>query len=82
MSQAKVDKYKEEKYNRKQIIQKQKRNRLIAQVVGVIVCIAIVGWIGYSAYGSINKNIASTPTEIDLSAIQGYIGGLTATTAE
>lgn len=49
MSQAKVDKYKVEKANRKEIMAKQKRNRLIAKVCGSIVALGLVAWIGVSA---------------------------------
>jgi hypothetical protein len=76
MSQEKVNKYKQEKANRKQILKKQKRNRMITKVVGSIVCLAIVGWIGYSAYDSTAKKIASSQTEVDLSSLQNYLSGI------
>jgi len=41
MSQAKVDKYKEEKKNREKIVKKEKRTRLIWTLVGVAV-VAVV----------------------------------------
>lgn len=42
MSQAKVDKYKEEKKNRKQIIAKEKRNKVIWSVVGIVIGVALI----------------------------------------
>ena len=46
MSQAKVDRYKEEKKNRKKIQKKQKAK----QVVEILVCAAILGPLGRHAY--------------------------------
>lgn len=42
MSQAKVDKYKEEKKNRKKIIAKEKRTRVIWAIVGIVIAVALV----------------------------------------
>ena len=42
MSQAKVDKYKEDKKNRKKIIAKEKRIRVIWTIVGIVVAAALV----------------------------------------
>ena len=50
MSQAKVDRYKEEKKNRKQTIKKEKRNRVLGRTLGVVIAAAIVCWIGFSGY--------------------------------
>ena len=43
MSQAKVDKHKQEKYNRKKNVKK-----LAAYVVATLIAIAFIGYIGYS----------------------------------
>ncbi len=48
MSQAKVDQYKVEKANRKETIAKEKRKRMVAKILGSIVGIALVAWIGVS----------------------------------
>jgi len=50
MSQEKIDRYKEEKANRKKEIAKQKRNALIGKIAGIVVCIGIIAWIGWSGY--------------------------------
>ena len=42
MSQAKVDKYKEEKKNRKKIIAKEKRIRTIWTIVGIVIGVALI----------------------------------------
>lgn len=56
MSQAKVDKYKVEKANRKETIAKEKRQRMIVKIVGSVIGIALVAWIGISAAVSIYNN--------------------------
>ncbi|MBO4835057.1 MAG: hypothetical protein J5483_03005 [Lachnospiraceae bacterium] len=42
MSQAKVDKYKEDKKNRKKIMAKEKTTRIIWTVVGIVVLVAVI----------------------------------------
>ena len=54
MSQAKVDRYKEEKKNRKKIMAKEKRMRIAGYVAGCLVAAGIIGWAGYSGYSSLN----------------------------
>ena len=53
MSQAKVDRYKEEKKNRKKIMAKEKRMRIAGYVAGCLVAAGIIGWGGgKQAYGN------------------------------
>ncbi len=77
MSQEKVNKYKEEKANRKTILKRHKRNRIIARVISSVIGLAIVGWIGYSIYDRAMTNIKTSQTEVDLAAVNNYISGLT-----
>ena len=56
MSQEKIDRYKEEKANRKKNVSKQKRNALLAKIAGVIVAIGIVVWFGWSGYRSYQQH--------------------------
>ena len=51
MSQAKVDRYKEQKSKRKETIQKEKRQAGIRKGVVAVICAACLCWIGYS-YGA------------------------------
>lgn len=76
MSQEKVNKYKEEKANRKQIMKKEKRNRMIGRIIGAVICLAIVGWLGYSIYDSTTEKVASSQTEVNLTAVTDYLNGL------
>lgn len=78
MSQEKVNKYKEEKANRKQIMKRERRNRTIGRIVGAVICLAVVCWLGYSVYDSVNKKSAASQTEANLEAMQNYLGNLSA----
>lgn len=77
MSQAKVDKYKEDKKNRAQIMKKQKRNAMIAKIAGGIVAVVLVCWIGVSIYNVVNPETSSTYT-VDAAALDDYLNQLTA----
>ena len=63
MSQAKVDRYKEEKKNRKQTIKKEKRNRVLGRTLGVVIAAAIVCWIGFSGYSYYQEKKPMTKTK-------------------
>ena len=58
MSQAKVDRYKEEKRNRAKLEKKKKREWMLTKVGLSAVGLVMVGWIGYSVYG-----VVTTPTQ-------------------
>ena len=76
MSQAKVDRYKEEKKNRKEIMAKEKRKRMIGKIAGCAIVLALVGWIGYSA---VDLYMDSRPIETiytDLTAINDFMTDL------
>ncbi|MBO5098074.1 MAG: hypothetical protein J6B96_07150 [Agathobacter sp.] len=49
MSQAKVDKYKAEKANRKEIMAKEKRQKMLIKIIGSVIGVVLVAWIGVSA---------------------------------
>lgn len=65
MSQEKVDKYKKEKANRKKIMAREKRMKRIYILLGTLVGIAFVAWIGFSVY---NDFIKEEPPAATLSA--------------
>ena len=82
MSQAKVDRYKEEKKNRKKIMAKEKRQTFLTQACLGIIGIAIVAWIGVSAYQVFTTPSGDTPVEVknytvDNSALDDYLASLT-----
>ncbi len=79
MSQAKVDRYKSEKASRKKTLRKEKVKRSVTAVCGTVVCIVIVGWIGYSAYGYFltqDDKSATVQTEVDMDALSDYMSTL------
>ncbi len=54
MSQAKVDRRKEYKKNRKQIIAKEKRNNRIGKFIAYLCLLALIGGVGFSFYKKVN----------------------------
>lgn len=77
MSQAKVDRYKEEKANRKKTMKKEKYKSITARICAVAVCAAIIGWGGYSVYHRYEENQPTKYLEVDASAISDYESSLT-----
>ena len=69
MSQEKVDKYKKEKANRKQIMRREKMANLLRKCVVGIVGLILVGWIGYAAYGTYESSKPKEEVQIDYTAV-------------
>lgn len=83
MSQEKVERYKEQKANRKQTMKKQKRVRLLTNSIAAVVVVAALGWIGYSGVTYIIDNQPRPELEVDYTAVSNYESALTKTeTAE
>lgn len=78
MSQEKVDRYKEQKRNRKAIQAKKKRNALIAKSCSALIVLALVVWLGYSAVDSYQAKQNSKPVSVDTSALDEYTASLEA----
>ena len=82
MSQKKVDQYKEEKANRKQIIKKEKRILRLEQICLSLIGILLVVWVGFSFYGKAtdkgNAEETAVTTEINATAIEDFLGTLDA----
>lgn len=76
MSQAKVDRYKQEKANRKKIMAQEKRKHLAAVVCGWAVALAIAGWAGYSAYAMYQDNKPMETIYANLDALNDYMSNL------
>ena len=55
MSQQKVDRYKKQKNNREKIQRREKWELRLEKLAIAVVCIAMVGWIGYSAYDLVTR---------------------------
>lgn len=81
MSQAKVDRYKEEKKNRAKIIQKEKRQWVAIKAGMSAVAIAVVAWVGISVYQNVTAPDSTNTTmesyTVNTSAVDDFISGLT-----
>ena len=78
MSQKKVDNYRAGKYGRAKAARKGRIIDKLEILAWIAICVAMVGWIGFSAYTKIEAIEASTVTEtvMDTSAIDNYVSGL------
>lgn len=79
MSQAKVDRYKQEKANRKKIMAREKLKHNLSVFAGCVVLAALLGWAGYSVYGIYENNRPTVTTYANLDAVNDYLNGLTTT---
>ena len=87
MSQAKVDRYKEEKRNRQQIMKKEKRQLMLTKLCGGVLAALVVVWAGFSVYttitGTSGSDADNTPVEVteyalDATSLSDYISSLSA----
>ena len=76
MSQAKVDRYKEQKKNRKKIMRREKIASVLRKCAGTVVVLAILVWVVYSAVSMYQKNQPASYTEVNITAISDYISSL------
>ena len=83
MSQEKVNKYKEEKANRKETIAKQKRqkarNKAIAIAVAAVLAVGTVGAIGLTIRNEYNAYINSLPSYSSTSYVVSDDAGVLST---
>lgn len=54
MSQEKVDRRKEQKKNRKQILAREKRKNQFYKFIGYLCLLCIIGGVGFSVYHKLN----------------------------
>ena len=78
MSQAKVEKYKEAKANRKKTMKKEKISKILRNSIAGVVVVAALGWVGYSGVASIIDNIPREEIDVDYTAVSNYETALTA----
>lgn len=82
MSQAKVDRNKEQKRNVKKIMAKEKRNWMLTQIVLFILGAAIVIWLVVAAYQALKgpaadpSSVQSVSYTINSSALEDYLSSL------
>lgn len=77
MSQEKVDRYKKEKANRKETMKKEKMKHMIRRCVVSICCLAMVGWLGYSAYNVYEESRPKESVAVNYDAVTEYQSELT-----
>lgn len=82
MSQEKVNRYKEEKANRKEILKKQKMKARAIKGVCVVVLALIVGWIGYSVYDVAAEKKEDKEIVVNLDSINEYMADVSADVQE
>ncbi|MCI8745669.1 MAG: hypothetical protein HFI25_08325 [Lachnospiraceae bacterium] len=75
MSQEKVNRYKEEKANRKELLAKEKKKQAVMKVCAGVIALALVCWIGYSVYDMATRPDTST-IEMDASALDSYLSSM------
>ena len=76
MSQAKVDRYKKEKANRKQIMRKQKMMNFARKAVLSLAALALIGWLGYSAWDMYESGKERVVAEVNYDAVTEYVNSL------
>lgn len=80
MSQEKVDRYKQEKANRKQIMRKQRMVNFVRKGVLALVALALIGWLGYSAYDMYESGKERVVAEVNYDSVTDYLNSLTTET--
>ena len=78
MSQKKVDSYKAGKAGRSKASRKEKMIDKLEILAWIAICVAMVAWVGFSAYAKIEAKRESVVTEtvMDTSAIDNYVSDL------
>lgn len=72
MSQEKVAKYKEAKANRKKTMKKEKAIKIVRNSFAILLVVAVVGWLGYSAVETYKKNQPRESVEVDYTEFNDY----------
>ncbi len=76
MSQAKVDQYKKEKANRKEILAKEKRQKKIMKICGSTILVVLVAWIGISTADFIYESRPKDKVYVQTTEIDKYLEDL------
>ena len=76
MSQEKVNRYKEEKRNRKANMAKEKRNHTLNIMMGSLVAVLLAGWIGVSGYNMYQESKPLETIYVDMTELTEYMNNL------
>jgi len=82
MSQEKVNRYKEEKAKRKANLRRDRLKNMIRRLVVLVLSIALVGWVVYSAVDTYQANRPRDMVTVNYESIFGYLQALTEAEAE
>ncbi|MEZ3434720.1 MAG: hypothetical protein K1W34_08890 [Lachnospiraceae bacterium] len=82
MSQEKVERYKKEKANRKQIMRKEKIQNTVRKCIVSVIGILLVCWIGYSAYDIYDSNKPVPSVQIDYQSFNEFSQDITEAQAQ
>lgn len=82
MSQEKVERYKEQKANRKKIMKREKRARFMRWTIAIVVFVLLVIGMGVSIYRTVDDAIPREEVEVDYTAVNDYETALNATDTE
>ena len=73
MSQEKVNRYKEQKANRKKILRRERARAFLRKVCLAILTIALISWVGYSAHDTHQRNRDREVIEVNYDSIINYM---------
>ena len=76
MSQEKVERYKQEKANRKKTLAREKMKRNVSRVCAWTILLLIVGWAGYSGYQYYEAKQPAKTIFCQTAEIDNYMDGL------
>ena len=76
MSQEKVNRYKEEKANRKALLRKERIKSMVRKIILLVLSVALVGWVGFSAFYTWENNRPRDMVTVNYDSITGYLQSL------
>ena len=76
MSQEKVARYKKEKANRKKTMRREQAMSIVRKAVLTVAALALIGWLGYSAYDIYDSNKERVVAEVNYDAVTDYLNSL------
>lgn len=79
MSQKKVDRYKQEKANRKEIMRKEKIKHTISKCGIAVVGLCLVGWLGFSGYRAYEAKQPRAMAEVNYTDVNDYLNQISGT---
>ena len=78
MSQEKVERYKEEKANRKEIMKKEKRAKVLRNTLSGVVLAVVLGWVGYSGVAYYIAHRPRPSVDVNYTTVSDYVEALEA----